>query len=158
VLGDDTTAERQARVVDSAVERLQVRCRGFDPARHLLVCNGRPVPLQPTAAPGTVVAGVRYKAWPAPLGRHPTIEVHAPLVFDLFDRRVGRNVGGCTYHVTHPGGLAYERFPVNAYEAEARRISRFWPFGHTAAASEPTPERPNPDYPCTLDLRRLASP
>jgi uncharacterized protein (DUF2126 family)/transglutaminase-like putative cysteine protease len=154
VLGEETTAQRQARVVDSAVERLQVACRGFDPERYVVACNGRRVPLRATGAPGAFVAGVRYKAWPAPLGRHPTIAVHTPLVFDLYDRRVGRSIGGCVYHATHPGGLAYAAFPVNAYEAESRRISRFWPTGHSAALAEPPPERPNADYPCTLDLRR----
>jgi uncharacterized protein (DUF2126 family) len=156
VLGEETTAVRQARVVDSAVERVQVTCRALDPDRHLLVCNGRRVPLQPTAVAGTWVAGVRYKAWPAPHGRHPTIGVQTPLVFDLFDRRLGRSVGGCTHHAAHPGGLAYQAFPVNAYEAESRRISRFSPHGHSARLAEPPPEPPNPDFPCTLDLRREA--
>ncbi len=156
VLGEETTAQRQARVVDSSMERLQVACRGFDPERYVVACNGRRVPLRPTGDTGSFVGGVRYKAWPAPLGRHPTIPVHTPLVFDLYDRRVGRSIGGCVYHATHPGGLAYAAFPVNAYEAESRRISRFWPTGHSAALDEPPPERPNPDYPCTLDLRREA--
>ena len=156
VLGEETTAQRQARVVDSSVERLQVLCRGFDAERYVVACNGRRVPLRPTGADGTCVAGVRYKAWPAPLGRHPTIPVQTPLVFDLYDRRVGRSIGGCVYHATHPGGLAYGAFPVNAYEAESRRISRFWPSGHSATFDEPPPERPNPDFPCTLDLRRRA--
>lgn len=118
---------------------------------------------------------MRYKAWQAPFGLHPAIEVHAPLTFDLFDRRLGRSVGGCVYHVAHPGGLAYEAFPVNAYEAETRRISRFWAFGHgpgdlpapdwtqafaahyrhdPAVTREPPAEPLNPDFPCTLDLRR----
>jgi uncharacterized protein (DUF2126 family)/transglutaminase-like putative cysteine protease len=177
VLGEETAAQGQARAVDSAVERLQIACRGFDPDRFLVTCNGRRLPLQPTGAPGEVVAGLRYKAWPAPFGVHPTVPVHAPLVIDLVDRRLGRAVGGCVYHVTHPGGLAYETFPVNAYEAETRRISRFWAWGHTAGAVsappwarrlrehvaggdgairwEPAAERPDPEHPCTLDLRRL---
>jgi len=176
VLGEEAAAQRQARAVDSAIERLQVACRGFDPERFLATCNGRRLPLQPTGVPGEVVAGLRYKAWPAPFGIHPTVPVHAPLVIDLVDRRLGRAVGGCVYHVTHPGGLAYETFPVNAYEAEARRISRFWAWGHTAGAVsappwarrlrehvaggngairwEPAAERPDPEHPCTLDLRR----
>ena len=177
VLGEETAAQRQARAVDSAIERLQVSCRGFDPERFLLACNGRRVPLRATGPAGEYVAGLRYKAWPSPFGLHPTVPVHAPLVIDLVDRRLGRAVGGCVYHVTHPGGLAYEAFPVNAYEAETRRISRFWAWGHTPGAFsppawaerldahvargsrattwEPAPERPDPEHPCTLDLRRL---
>jgi uncharacterized protein (DUF2126 family)/transglutaminase-like putative cysteine protease len=176
VFGEEAGAQRQARVVDSAVERLQVLCTGIDRERYLLTCNGRRVPLQPTGRDGEFVAGIRYKAWKAAFGLHPTIEVHAPLVFDLFDRRLGRSLGGCVYHVAHPGGRAYETFPVNAYEAESRRISRFWAYGHTAgdrpppdwarkladrydggrpaALREPPEEPANPDFPFTLDLRR----
>jgi uncharacterized protein (DUF2126 family) len=179
VLDEDVTAHRQARVVDSAVERLQVTCRNLDPERFLVTCNRRRLPLQATGRSGDYVAGVRYKAWKAAFGLHPTVEAHAPLVFDLFDRRLGRSVGGCVYHVAHPGGRAYETFPINAYEAESRRVSRFWDCGHTsgdapapgwvsdlAAFREdgagahcyaPPSEPPNPDYPCTLDLRRLGS-
>jgi uncharacterized protein (DUF2126 family)/transglutaminase-like putative cysteine protease len=180
VLGAEATAHRQARVVDSAVERLQVKCRGLDPARHLLTCNGRRLPLQPTGEGDELVAGVRYKAWKAAFGLHPTVEAHAPLVVDVFDRRLGRAIGGCVYHVAHPGGKNPDTFSVNAYEAEARRIARFWSWGHTAgtarapawvehlgAASgpsvdhgvrEPAAERPNPEYPYTLDLRRVVRP
>jgi uncharacterized protein (DUF2126 family) len=176
VLGEEATARRQARVVDSALERLQVKCAGFDPERYLLTCNGRRLPLQPTGKPQEYVAGVRYKAWAASFGLHPTVEVHAPVVIDLFDRWLGRSVGGCVYHVDHPGGRHYDTFPVNAYEAEARRISRFWAWGHTpgeAAAPawatelrtryqkelehtlrEPAPEPINGEYPYTLDLRQ----
>jgi uncharacterized protein (DUF2126 family) len=178
VLGEEATAHRQARVVDSAVERLQVKCRGLDPERHLLTCNGRRLPLQPTGVEDELVAGVRYKAFKAAFGLHPTVEVHAPLVVDVFDRRLGRAIGGCVYYVDHPGGRNYDTFPVNPYEAEARRIARFLAWGHSAgevqppswverlracyaqaveqAVREPLPEQPNPEYPCTLDLRRAA--
>ncbi|MEW5756112.1 MAG: transglutaminase family protein [Pseudomonadota bacterium] len=159
VLGEEATAQRQARVVDSAVERLQVSCRGFDPERYRLSCNGRAVPLQAAGEPGHYVAAVRFKAWDSPFGLHPTVAIHAPLRFDLFDRGLGRSVGGCVYYVSHPGGRAYDTFPVNAYEAEARRIARFQAWGHTPGGShgegcEPVLE-PNPDFPCTLDLRRV---
>jgi uncharacterized protein (DUF2126 family) len=171
VLGQDVLAQRQARVVDSAVERVQVTCTGLDPGRFLVTCNGRPLPLAPTGEAGEWVAGVRYKAWPSAFGVHPTIELHAPLVIDLVDRRLGRAVGGCVYHVTHPGGRAYATFPVNAFEAEARRIARFWAWGHTPGAVSPPswaarlgarddtchelpPEPPDVMEPHTLDLRR----
>ncbi len=177
VLEEATSTQRQARVVDSAVERLQVICRNLDPARHLITCNGRRLPLQSTGVAGEYVAGVRYRAWDSAYGMHTRVEVHAPLVFDVMERGLGRSVGGCVYHVAHPGGRAYDAFPVNAYEAEARRITRFWSWGHTpgdtpppaslreaagqarsAAAQdtrrEPSEERLNPSYPCTLDLRR----
>jgi len=156
VLGEEVTATTTARYVDSSVERIQVRVDGMTESRYLVACNGCTVPLQPTGTAGTFVAGVRYRAWQPPSALHPTIEVHAPLVFDVIDRWSGRAVGGCTYHITHPGGRAYDRFPVNANEAEARRTSRFTPTGHTAGRIEPiTDPGGGGEYPRTLDLRRV---
>ncbi len=165
VLGEEVSSTGTARYVDSSVERLQVSVEGFTVDRHLVTCNGVPVPLHTTGTPGSYVAGVRYRAWKPPSALHPTIGVHAPLVFDLVDRWNGRSLGGCTYHVSHPGGLAYERFPVNANEAEARRASRFSAGGHTAgpvdvealiaAGSAPGGlGAHSQEYPRTLDLRR----
>jgi len=154
VMGEETQAGATTRYVDSSVERLQVKVRHMHGHRFALLCNGRTVPLAPTGTRGEFVAGVRYKAWAPPAALHPTIGVHTPLVFDLYDTFSGRAVGGCCYHVMHPGGRNYERFPVNANEAEARRVARFQPMGHTPGPMSYRPEQPSPQFPLTLDLRR----
>jgi len=100
---------------------------------------------------------VRYRAWQAPSALHPTIGVHAPLVFDVVDRWSQRSVGGCSYHVAHPGGLSHARRPVNALEAEGRRLARFVAFGHTPGAQPaafPVEVESARGFPLTLDLRR----
>lgn len=153
VLGEEPAGGATARFVDSSVERVQVRVRGFTGERHVLACNRRQVPLYPTGTNAEYVAGVRFRAWKPPSCLHPTIPVHAPLVFDLLDTWTGRAVGGCTYHVAHPGGLSYHRLPVNAAEAETRRASRFYAFGHSPGEfTVPAPET-HPEAPLTLDLR-----
>jgi uncharacterized protein (DUF2126 family) len=153
VLGEEALASGTARYVDSSVERLQVKVGRMN-ARYAVACNGRPLPLAPTGRQGEFVAGVRYKAWKPPSSLHPMIDVHTPLVFDLVDLHAGRSVGGCSYHVSHPGGRSYERLPVNAHEAEARRVARFAPHGHTPGPMALTPEAPSREFPLTLDLRR----
>jgi uncharacterized protein (DUF2126 family)/transglutaminase-like putative cysteine protease len=154
VLGEEVAAGGTARYVDSSVERLQVKVRHMNDNRHILTCNGRPLPLTGTGTRGEYVAGVRYRAWSPPSGLHPTIGVQAPLVFDLVDSWSGRSIGGCTYHVAHPGGRSEDSFPVNANAAESRRVARFWNHGHTPGAMHVRREGRNPDYPLTLDLRR----
>jgi uncharacterized protein (DUF2126 family) len=118
------------------------------------LCNGRRVPLRSTGRRGEFVAGVRYKAWQPPSGLHPTIGVHTPLVFDIYDTWNRRAIGGCTYFSGHPGGRNYETFPVNANEAESRRIARFRDIGHTQGQFDPGYEETTRDYPWTLDLRK----
>jgi uncharacterized protein (DUF2126 family) len=158
VLGEEVSAGGTARYVDSSLERMQIKVRHMNDNRHIVTCNGRPLPLTPTGIRGEYVAAVRYRAWCPPSGLHPTIDVQAPLVFDLVDSWNGRSIGGCTYHVVHPGGRNYDTFPVNANEAEARRVARFWNDGHTPGAMHVRREGRNPDYPYTLDLRRAPEP
>ena len=153
VLGEEVSGTGTARYVDSSVERLQVKVSGMTGDRHRVACNGRAVPLTPTGIPGEFVAGVRYRAWSPPSALHPTIKTQAPLVFDLVDTWAERALGGCTYHVVHPGGRNYDTFPVNANEAEARRQNRFWAYGHTPGAMQLADEPLNPATPTTLDLR-----
>jgi uncharacterized protein (DUF2126 family)/transglutaminase-like putative cysteine protease len=178
VLGEENSTQGTARYVDSSIERLQVKVTGLTGERYVIACNGRRVPLRNTGIQGEFVAGVRYRAWQPPSALHPTIGVHSPLVFDLIDTWSGKSIGGCTYHVMHPGGRGYEDLPINAYAAESRRVTRFETMGHTTglftpppwlppmsrfypSESIPRPMAPPPEeilheYPYTLDLRRPA--
>jgi uncharacterized protein (DUF2126 family)/transglutaminase-like putative cysteine protease len=158
VLGEEVAAGGTARYVDSSLERMQIKVRNLNDRRHVVTCNGRPLPLTATGTRGEYVAAVRYRAWAPPSGLHPSIGVQAPLIFDLVDRWSARSIGGCTYHVAHPGGRNYATFPVNANEAEARRVARFWKHGHTPGLMRVQGEGRNPDYPLTLDLRRAPQP
>ena len=177
VLGEEITRTGTARFVDSSVERLQVKLRGLTNTRYIVTCNGRRLILHNTGTNGEYVGGVRYRAWQPTSALHPTIGIHSPLVFDIIDTWNNRSIGGCTYHVSHPGGRSYDTFPVNAYAAESRRVSRFETDGHTPGVIQPRPPRTvlgeflpeghppgpmdvppeefNAEYPYTLDLRRL---
>jgi uncharacterized protein (DUF2126 family)/transglutaminase-like putative cysteine protease len=158
VMGEEAGAGGTARYVDSSLERIEVRVTGMNQSRYTVTCNGEALPLQCTGTAGEFVAGVRYKAWNPPSSLHPAIGVHSPLTFDLIDTWAARSLGGCQYHVSHPGGLSYESFPINSYEAESRRLSRFVPMGHSPGLlhvpSATIQINVNREFPVTKDLRR----
>jgi uncharacterized protein (DUF2126 family)/transglutaminase-like putative cysteine protease len=155
VLGEEGAIGGTVRYVDSSLERLQVKVTGLPPERYAVTCNGVPLPLQPTGTVGEFVAGVRYRAWQSTAALHPTIGVHTPLIFDIVDRWMKRSLGGCQYHVMHPGGRNYVTFPVNAFEAESRRMERFFRIGHSQETMNIGMAPVDPEFPFTLDLRKI---
>ncbi|MDB6085380.1 MAG: hypothetical protein JWN43_3261 [Gammaproteobacteria bacterium] len=156
VMGEEGTPGGTVRYVDASVERLQVKVSGLAPNRYIIACNGHAVPLQPTGTVGEFVGAVRYRAWRPSSALHPTIGVDAPLTFDLFDPWMNRSMGGCQYHVVHPGGRSHEKFPVNSFEAESRRLARFARIGHTPGAMKAATPPVTREFPFTLDLRKVS--
>jgi uncharacterized protein (DUF2126 family) len=154
VLGEQPAAGATVRYVDSSLERIELHVSGLNDSRHVITVNGRLVPLQPTGRVGEFVAAIRYRAWQPPSCLHPTIGTHVPLTFDIVDTWMRRSLGGCRYHVSHPGGRHYDVFPVNAFEAESRRLARFERTAHTPGELDVGVERRSLEYPFTLDLRR----
>jgi uncharacterized protein (DUF2126 family)/transglutaminase-like putative cysteine protease len=154
VLAEETYSGRTVRTVDSSMERMQVKVSGFTmESRYVVACNGHRAPLQLTGEPGTAVAGVRFRARRLSASLHPTVPVHAPLVFHLIDRLRGYSIGQCTYHVGPPEGRPYEARPVNAAEAKERRMERFQVAAPMLSPMAAPEEEINPLFPMTLDLR-----
>jgi uncharacterized protein (DUF2126 family) len=154
VLGEEPAGGGTVRFVDSSVERLQIKTLGMINTRHQLAVNGVLLPLHSTGRNGEYISAVRYRAWQPSACLHPTIPVHTPLVFDVVDTWNDQSVAGCVYHVSHPGGRSFDQFPVNAFEAESRRMARFVKFGHTPGVIRPGKLEPSLEFPMTLDLRR----
>jgi uncharacterized protein (DUF2126 family)/transglutaminase-like putative cysteine protease len=153
VMGEEGTAGGTVRYVDSSVERVEVKVSDLAPDRYVVACNGRALPMRPTGREGEFVAAVRYKAWQPWSGLHPKIAIHSPLTFDIVDTWMKRSEGGCRYHVVHPGGRSHETFPVNAFEAESRRLARFFRIGHTPGVMNVEAANAGDEFPFTLDLR-----
>lgn len=140
VLGEEMSSTGTARFVDSSIERIEIKVSGLNEERYAILCNEQRVPLRKTETNEEFAAGIRYKAWAPPSALHPQLPIDVPLVFDIYDLWNQKSVGGCTYFVSHPGGRSYDTYPINSYEAESRRESRFFNFGHTQGDTQSTTE------------------
>ncbi len=154
VMGEEGATGGTVRYVDSSVERLQIKAHGVAPDRYRITCNGVTIPMQSTGTVGEFVAGVKYRAWQPPSCLHPTIGVDSPLTFDIVDTWMNKSLGGCQYHVMHPGGRSFDTLPINAFEAESRRMARYFRMGHNPGKIQAAEPRVNPEFPFTLDLRQ----
>jgi uncharacterized protein (DUF2126 family)/transglutaminase-like putative cysteine protease len=154
VLAEESISGGTVRTVDSSLERIQVMLSGItEQSRYVVACNGRRVPLQFNHDAGTAVAGVRYRARSLSATLHPTVPIHAPLVFSLIDCWKNRSIGECAYHVAPPDGRLYTARPVNGAEAELRRNERFQVLGPALNPIATPEDEANPILPLTLDLR-----
>ncbi len=153
VLGEEVYKGSVSRAVDTAVERLQLKVTGKLPPYLIITCNKKKIHLHQTQNKDVQVAGIRFKAWNPPQSLHPTIQSQAPLIFDLYDLRYQRAIYGFTYHVMHHGGRSYEQAPINANEAEGRRLSRFQVGGHHSGSYSVENENSSNEFSYTLDLR-----
>ena len=121
-------------------------------SRHLVTCNGRRLPLRNTGERGDFVAGVRFKAWQPPSVCIRNCGSGAAGI--RYRRQLERTLAGRLYLSRRTSRRAQpETFPVNAYEAESRRLARFWQHGHTPGSVDPR-LRAQWRLPFTLDLRR----
>ena len=159
VLAEETTSGGTVRTVDSSLERMQVKLSGFTAeSRYAVACNGRQVPLHAHRRAWGVRGGRPLsRARSYRLSLHPTIPVHAPLVFDIIDRWKSRSIGRCIYHVEPPNGRVYTTRPGNATEAKERRKERFQVADPPSGPAAVPAEEINPVFPMTLDLRWPAS-
>ena len=156
VLGEEAGAAGTVRYVDSSMERIELVAHGYDPARHIIAVGGHrdsdgvAVHMHAGAEPGTMVAGVKFRAWSPPHAMHPHFGVHHPLRLELIDRRAERGVAAAAYHVWHPEGRAFDAEPLTRTEAAARRAQRFT---HEGPSLWPARARATPSTKFTLDLR-----
>jgi uncharacterized protein (DUF2126 family)/transglutaminase-like putative cysteine protease len=154
VLAEETSSGRTSRTVDSSFERIQLKLSGVTAeSRYAVACNGRSVPLQPTGTPGETVAAVRYRARQLSEQLHPTIPVHAPLIFDIIDSWRERSIGRCTYHVAFLDGCPYSTRPLDVTEAADRRRGRFQKSAPIPGFRAVPEAETNSVFPMTLDLR-----
>lgn len=156
VLGEEATGAGTSRYVDSSMERIEIMVDGYIAERHAILVNGHVLPLRATGESHRLVGGVRFRAWAPPHSLHPHIGIHHPISIEVLDRWSRRSLGGCTYHVWHPEGRAFDGSPLTRFEASARRNQRFTMGSHTAYPLTVVDPGPHHEAPYTLDLRRFA--